>query len=78
MYKIYLTYDILGKKEYRITKKPMTTCAKEKDINHILQYCCRYLTGKDAFYFRKTIISKNKYTIDFGSHTVFYEIIKEE
>ena len=77
MYKIYLTYDILGDKEYRISKKPLGGCYKEKDLEHLVASCCEYLYGKKPYYFRKTIISKNKYTIDFGSHTVFYEIIKE-
>ena len=77
MYKIYLTYDILGGKEYRISKKPIASCCREKDLNHLIEGCCEYLCGKKPYYFRKTIISKDKYTIDFGSHTVFYEIIKE-
>lgn len=77
MYKIYLTRDILGDSEYRVYSSPITMCRTEQDCYHNITECTKMLFNKPVYYIRKTIINDCKSTVDFGSHTLFYEIIKE-
>lgn len=77
MYKIYLTKDILGDIGFRLSKTPLTMCKSEQDCYHNIKTLAKMMYNYDIPYVRKTIINDCKITVDFGFHTLFYEIEKE-